>query len=150
VVEEKVGAVCILEGEMNDLTEDPDVGFVASADDKGEHPFPDELEGLLGAGHQEDVCTGLLRDLFVRCAKGLEEGEDKAQGIAGLIARPFLHICQVIVVLAQQGENLLPLGDKMGGELHGVIILGDWPFAVGDKDPHIQYLIKVPLFPLDL
>ena len=126
----------VLHGKGDQPAQGPDVGLIAGADDEGRHQGPDAPQGLEGPGHGQHVLEAEGQHLIFAAPEGQEEGEDQLEGIAGLVARAGLHVGEIVVVTAEDRKELIALGDEVGTELHGVVVLGYGALAIGDEDLH--------------
>ena len=96
---------------------------------------PHRCQHLERARHRQHAFGAEQLDVLVADLEGLEEGRQQAQGVAGVVARPAHHVGEEVVVAAETGEELGPVGDEALGELLGVVVAGERAFAVGDVEP---------------
>jgi energy-converting hydrogenase A subunit R len=133
-VEGHVGAAYVFEREARHVAERAQVGGVRGRDDVGRQQRRELIDQLRDAGDEEDVLGAELLDLFVADLVGEQERWQQAQCVAGVVAGPLLDVGEKVVVARQTGKELVPRGDEALGDLEGVVVAREGPFAVGDEE----------------
>src|SRR5450756_1494646 len=130
-VQAQLRAAYVAQRESGELAERLEVRRVGGRDDEGRQKRGDPGQRLERPGHHKHALGAEGLDTLVGDLEGLEERRQQPQGVAGVVAGLVDHVGEEVVVLAQPGEELRPVWDEVFRDLLGVVVPGEWAFAIG-------------------